>query len=133
MIGKEETMKKGIVVLLTMLVLFSAIAVPGDAWAWRGGWHPGGGSVSTRSRPFRLHHLSVDLRPQRSRPTGSRFVERGLHLQDRVDVGARRQAGAHRVHRQVRGTQSAPLPRALGPLGGATDPIREAALDAHGR
>jgi len=42
MIGKEETMKKGIVVLLTVLVLFSAIAVPSDAWAWRGGWHHGG-------------------------------------------------------------------------------------------
>ena len=35
-------MKKGIVVLLTVLVLLSAIAVPSDAWAWRGGWHHGG-------------------------------------------------------------------------------------------
>ena len=29
-------MKKGIVVLLAVLMLFSAIAVPSDAWAWRG-------------------------------------------------------------------------------------------------
>jgi hypothetical protein len=36
MIGEEETMKKGIVILLAVLVLFSAVAVPSDAWAWRG-------------------------------------------------------------------------------------------------
>ena len=36
-----DVFMKGIVVLLAVLVLFSAIAVPSEAWAWRGGHHGG--------------------------------------------------------------------------------------------
>ena len=60
-------------------------------------------------------------------------VERRLHVQDRVNVAAWSETGAHRVHREVGGAEIAPLPGPLRPLGRAANPIGEAPLDPHGR
>src|SRR3989475_4327240 len=84
-----------------------------------------GGLATDRGLMMAFDIMSLLQRPRFARAF-SNAVEGRLHFQDRVDVAARGKARAHRVHREVGGSEVAPLPGPLRPLGRAADPIGEA-------